>query len=473
MYIVEQPPRSLDAERDAGAVKDHDVNDDATDVLELYCEEALLDDGSYASEGERHGSNARNDERRTNNERAQSRRTLPTETANSRRRYYAPTNPYDVQNSGDRGTTATQKTDVNRRAPKRRRRRLSAVGKRLTEKAATTERRTWHARWIRDGFETLVYAICNCNEEPNVIFAGLCYQRADLYTMVLRNCNGRRRYWYEVNTARNAAADGRQKEVDDFKRAMLWRSSAIGRSTASPGRDLASFVFQEFCSDKRSLNGLATSPIVITVDDTLADPIIRRQLLYAACQPSLANDYNGQIRRRGIERQLTPPTCRMCRRRSKTVTEDNAGVVTFRCWDHSAIYLITNSAERTRMIDATIVDLQFRRDEVTDDLVCVISVIDDIGANPVCELVLLPSFSTLTVEQTYRTTTRDTSVVNSEAAHACTNCREMHYDAGDLFPSMPAYGASGTSITRPVKNYDTAIGRIVDKLCCMVNAFQR
>ncbi|KAG8245951.1 hypothetical protein J6590_095947 [Homalodisca vitripennis] len=75
----------------------------------------------------------------------------------------------------------------------------------------------WKVRWVRDGFSHLVYDICDCNEAPNVIFAGLCYQQFDVYTMVLKNCNGKQRYWYD-KTLRPRRNGGTEGISNDFER---------------------------------------------------------------------------------------------------------------------------------------------------------------------------------------------------------------------------------------------------------------
>lgn len=348
-------------------------------------------------------------------------------------------------------------------------------------------------RWIRHGYESLVYDICNCNEAPNVVFAGICYSQADIYTMVLRNCDGKRRYWYDKTSRRNPQpAKGTQ--LGDFERAMRWRANTVGRATSSPGYDLASYVLQNVATDKRFAS-TATPLIVVTTDNMLDDPTINSQLVYANNNGVTFHNNNT---RSVVHRQTLKPTpCYLCRASSTIVTHDNASVPTFTCLQHSASNMVSACADTTRVCNAVIVNVQFIRNEEYmsgGEFVCRLRLIQngytqpttaarrstyndgfqdcDYGAITIAELVSLPFgvhpsdlHMVEDTERSYRAS-EEVKLLELETVHEST-CRDSHYNAEDLFPSMPINSNGG------LHYYDTKIGLVVDRLYCLTSNFQR
>lgn len=384
------------------------------------------------------------------------------------------------------------KSRPNRRVRRLRGRQLQAIAAPLA-----SERSRWNVRWTRDGFENLLYAVCNCNELPNVVFAGLCYQRADVYTMLLRNCNGKRRYWYDLSRRRNRF-DELNNRSDDFERAMVWRSKAIGRASTTPGYDLASFAMQNVTTDSRSYNNPLCSLIIITTGDMLTETSINRQLVFSDNElrsdyggrrrQQISSRYNVDRRRRQNETEYVTSSCRLCRNTAKTVTQDNASVPTFLCWEHSAAHMAASSADLTRMYDAVILDLQFLQDRNTDEITCRIRLINDDSPNTragtvvarscaltIAELVLslnTPHHSYPLYRGNLRIASESKTSVDLQTAHAYV-CPEVHYDDGDLFPSMPGISVGGGSTAGTVRYHDTTLGRVVDMTFCVVSKFQK
>lgn len=357
-----------------------------------------------------------------------------------------------------------------------------------TAAAPFVERGTWYVRWTRDGFENLVYAVCNCNEVPNVVFAGLYYQRAHVYTMVLRNCNGKRRYWYDVSTRSGRFEHVADDRSDDFERSIAWRSKAVARTCTTPGYDLASFALQNVNTDGRSYDGTAPPLIVITTGDMLTDASISRQLV---CSDNELDSYGGgggqQISTRYyIDRRTrrTPAGCRFCRKTAKTVMQDNASMPTCLCWDHAVAYMTASSADRTRVYGAVLLDLRFVRNTKTAELSCLVRLIKHdtpystrpgdtavrSGTVTIAELVLSRPGQPSPYRQ-HEAPDYGMSV-GLETAHADA-CRDMHYDDGDLFPSMPSRSVGGGSTAGAVRYHDTTLGRSVDTAYCVVSKFQK
>lgn len=315
------------------------------------------------------------------------------------------------------------------------------------------DRTTWTVRSIRSGYEQLVYYICNCNEAPNVVFAGLCYLQFDVYTMVLRNCNGKRRYWYDRPERYRRLPNGLQ--VDDFERAMAWRANNVGRASTSPGYDTAAFILQNVATDKRC-DGVSPPPlIIVTADGMLSENQMSNQLLFEA-----------KHRRQADAKRNRPSDvpCLVCGVTSGIVTQDNASVATFTCWRHSGPYLADTSATWTRVCNAVIVDMDFLRDDANEELVCQLRLVGAGNSQlTIAELVTRPPFYTQAngyVKQT-----------DSNTAHSLC-CDDIHRNYEDLFPSMPVVGG-GNSGVGSVRFYDTTIGCVVDRMYCMVSTFQR
>lgn len=322
----------------------------------------------------------------------------------------------------------------------------------------------WTVRWVRSGFEPLVYDICACNESPNVIFTTLCYRASDVFTMVLKNCNCKRRYWYDQRSKRR-----RTQIVRDFERAMLWRANAIGRPWSSPGYDLASFVLQHVASDRRCSERRATTPVIlVTTNEMLDDPSIGDQLVY---------------RWRTGPRPLEK--CAVCRAPSGIVTRDNASTPIFTCWEHSSSQLANSSADRTRMCDTVIVDMQFLHSRENNEYICRLNAIvsdtppssqarpvNSVRKVTVAEIVSQPVDADLSdVDQTWANGSRRLTedVMDPGQAHS-TCCQDVHANEEDLFPSMPT--GNGT-FGGTVKYYDTTIGCTVDKIYCITSKFQK
>lgn len=335
----------------------------------------------------------------------------------------------------------------------------------LQEHARNPRNNRWAVRWVRAGYETLLYDICKCNESPNVIFTTLCYRQSDVFAMVLKNCNCKRRYWYDQRSKRR-----RTQIVRDFERAMLWRANTIGRSWSSPGYDLASFVLQHVAADRRcSERREATPLILVTTDEMLDDPSIGEQLVY-----------------RQRTRTCLPEMCAVCRAPAGIVTQDNASTPMFTCWEHSSSQLANYSADRTRVCDTIIADMQFLHCRENNEYVCRLSVI--VSEQPttshvrvhngtrkitVAEIVLLPADADIADdgEETWVNGTRQTTeqVMDLDRIHS-TCCQDMHENQEDLFPSMPTGNGTLGSV---VKYYDTTIGRTLDKVYCITNKLQK
>lgn len=350
-------------------------------------------------------------------------------------------------------------------------------------------------RWIRHGFESLVYDICNCNEAPNVVFAGMCFSQADIYTMVLRNCDGKRRYWYDKTSRRNPQpAKGTQ--FSDFERAMRWRANSVGRATSSPGYDLASYVLQNVATDKR-FSGTTTPLIIVTTDNMLDDPTINSQLVYANNRSVTFHSNNNHARSVVQWQSLKPTPCYLCRASSTIVTHDNASVPTFTCLQHSASNMVSACADTTRVCNAVIVNVQFLRNEEHAsgaEFVCRLRLIQngrtqptatvrgsthsqgfhdsDYGALTIAELVSLPFgvhpsdlHMVAAAECSYKAS-EEVNLLELDTVHEST-CRDSHYNIEDLFPSMPINSNGG------IHYYDTKIGLAVDRLYCLASNFQR
>lgn len=462
--VVEEPPPALSPDRMAGTAVHESSDEDScvtnnADTLVIHCEDTEFGDCDE-----------------TNECRVRERRTFETENDRSDR---------GVTKSGNesparRRVESITKPRTSRRSRRARDRRVSST----PERPLTRDRgRTWYVRWTRDGFENIVYAVFDCNEEPNVVFAALCYQRADVYTMVLRNCNGKRRYWYDPSTCsrrRDRFAGPNDDRSGDFERAISWRSKNIGRSSSTPGYDLASFALQNVNTDRRSLAGTGTSLIVITTGGMLLERPIRDQLVCSGYElasrkhrPS-STPFHGHRKRSPCKTNPLPAFCRVCGRVAQTVTQDNASLPTFLCWDHSAAHMSVSPADRTRVYDAVILDFAFVRNTTNGELVCRVRLVDD-GALTIAELVASPTRS---VPHGYRND-RDASsslescvAVGLHTAHDYA-CQDIHFDDGDLFPSTPCHGIGGGSTAGTVRCHDTTLGRVVDRTYCVVSKFQR
>lgn len=477
-YVVEEDPQQVRAGDVAVVDDEHDCCSDGcqTDVLELDCEDKEIYDTELSDcesiDAQRHKidesvatyAHARNE-------------SVPTGRVFVNRRKMALT------------TEAPAKPRTGRRGRRARGQHPTLLARPVSKNGK------WNVRWTRDGFEHLLYAVCNCNEEPNVVFAGLCYQRADVYTMLLRNCNGKRRYWYDLST-RRTQFDETDNRSDDFERAMVWRSKVIGRSCTTPGYDLASFALQNVTTDRRSYGGMATSLILITTGDMLSETSINRQLVcsakelmsYGSTQHHVSTRFSidRRQRQRNLSRSQTPACCRVCSKAAKTVTQDNASIPTFLCWDHSAVHMAGSSGDRTRVYDAVVLDLQFSRDPGANEVTCRVRLINDdslntrfgqvvsrSGALPIAELVLQPSayHGQPLYGSNKRTPLEPAPEVDLKTAHGYI-CREMHYDDGDLFPSMPGHSVGGGSTAGTARYHDTTLGRVVDRSYCVVSKFQ-
>lgn len=337
----------------------------------------------------------------------------------------------------------------------------------------TAGERSWTVRTVRSGYEDVVYSVCNCNETPNVVFAALCYLQHDVYTMVLRNCDGKRRYWYDKITRRTEVADGAR--VNDFERAMRWRASAVGRPSCSPGYDLSAFVLQNVTTDKRykgwSSSSVNSDPIIlVTTDRMLADPAMYRQLLWTPQHRGIAQRW---------KERAAAGRCNVCRAPAGIVTSDSASVPTLTCWQHSLTYMATASADQTRISNALVVDLQFTRDDDAPEgeFVCCLRLLnarttkgggEDIT---IAELVSSSSYGSIPTTEgpAADLSTANVGSVDLDTAHEVC-CSDNHYNDEDLFPSMPVSSAGGSSC---VRYYDTTIGRVVDRVHCIASTFQR
>jgi len=349
-----------------------------------------------------------------------------------------------------------------------------------------TNSRNWILRWVRAGHEHLVYDLCNCNEMPNVVFAALCYQEGDVYSMMLRNCNGKRRYWYDKPKRIRRSNEG--PCVGDFERAMVWRANAVGRACTSPGYDLAAFSLQNVTTDKRFLCSLTTTNplIIVTTDDMLTEPSVYSLL---SGLPNGSGPNRRQPASNWNQRTRSIYRCCECRDPAQIVTHDNASVPTYTCWQHSASYMMEASADRTRVCNSVIVDMQFLSEDephLSGELVCRLRLVDkndgkiypngDRGCSvlTIAELVSVPIGSypaDITVRDA--TTRRQTTVVERpvdlEKAHASC-CSDRHHNHEDLFPSVPTkHCASGGNVTM----YDTTIGRVLDQMHCIASVFQK
>lgn len=341
---------------------------------------------------------------------------------------------------------------------------LAAKQQRERSTLQQDERHSWIVRWMRTGYEQLVYDTCNFNEMPNVIFAGLCYRQCDVYTMVLRNCNCKRRYWYD-RTSRRSQRVPRGKRIGDFERAMSWRADAVGRSCTSPGYDVASFALENVASDKRRRVRATPQLIILTTGNALTDVSVYRQFVYSAT----TEHYTGMFRQR-----TESMACYLCGSQSLIATEDNASIPTFTCWQHS------EPRVSTRLSNVAVVDLQFLCDATSDEVICRLRLVNGADAGrsglTIAELVLssdnLSQAEFWTEQASRRVMSEQLNEVNLETAHAL-SCPDEHHNVEDLFPSIPVVGAPGYSGFDHVRHYDTTVGRVVDWLHCIANSFQR
>lgn len=478
-----------DSANDAyGVVEEVEADDgEEADVLEIHCHDAdLVDDEMNGGISDQTTADAT--------------RRIRTDGYAVRTENRRAPNECDIGDGGNKRRTSSKKPLSRPRNDRRTRR----GRKRTLQNLPRSILQAWYVRWTRDGFEDLVYAMCNCNEEPNVVFAGLCYQRNNVYTMLLRNCNGKRRYWYDVSHRRDRFFDRSDDISSDFERAMAWRSKAIGRSCTSPGYDLASFALQNVTTDKRSDDGIASSLIIITTGDMLTETAVNSQLVCSNYE--LAKRSDGSVwhqrpwqvgspysidrrqRSKAATNHNNAVGCRVCQKAVRTVTQDNASLPTCLCWDHSAAHMAASTTDQTRVYGAVILDLQFVQDADTDETVCRVRLVNTeptatrtinatatrSGTLPIAEFVL----SSLTDHKRalYRPDPRPINETGTPVAfdlvHAYT-CRDLHHDHGDIFPSMPGRGLGGGPNVGTVRFHDTTLGRVIDQTYCVVNQFQR
>lgn len=478
-----------------GVVEEVEADDgEETDVLEIHCHDAdLVDDEMNGGIGEQTTADAA--------------RRIRTDGYAVRTEHGRASNECDVGDSGNKRKSGSKKPVPRQRVaavPRNNRRTRRNRTLQTSPRSVAGDYQAWYVRWTRDGFEDLVYAICNCNEEPNVVFAGLCYQRKNVYTMLLRNCNGKRRYWYDVSSRRDRSFDGSDDISTDFERAMAWRSKAIGRSYTSPGYDLASFALQNVTTDKRGVDGIASSLIIITTGDMLTETAVNSQLVCSNYELATRSDgsvwhqrpwqvgssYSIDRRRRSKAATIRNNAvgCRVCQKAVRTVTQDNASLPTCLCWDHSAAHMAASTTDQTRVYGAVILDLQFVQDADTDEAVCRVRLVNTEPTATRASDVTAARSGTLTIAEfvlssltdhkrsLYRPDPRpinETGIpVALDLVHAYT-CLDLHHDHGDMFPSMPGRGLGGGPNVGTVRFHDTTLGRVIDKTYCVVTQFQR
>src|SRR5436190_4646041 len=468
-------PESGQMDENVGSIRLSE--DDSQDVLKLYCNDQDLfsiEDLDETKQSESHDNSRRKQRRPTTTKRAATCKAVGRLDVAVRKRRKQP--PPQSPPHGDRpdwSSTTSTKADRSVLGPKTGRKTRGRPRHSPPQQHGSRRQKTgggggsWIARWIRTGYEHLVFDVCNSNEAPNVVFAGLCYRQADIYSMVLRNCNGKRRYWYEKFTRDRRALDG--VRVSDFERAMVWRANAVGRACTSPGYDLAAFVLQNVTTDKR----YASAPlIVVTTDNMLDDVSVRAQL----------SSTNGVVGNGAVQTLPAPFSnrrperlvCCECHDPAQIVTHDNASVPTYTCWQHAASYMTTASADRTRVCSSVIMDVQFRNDNFGP--VCQLRLLNCAPGShqkvsAIAEFVFVPVgtkpsdivMQQNTVQEPCEVSTKEYTM-DLESSHAFC-CRDGHFNPEDLFPSIPNNRGG-------VAMYDTTIGRVVDLVYCIAGALQ-